>query len=213
MADTSSLADWATVASGVATVLLAGLTVVLALSTRRASAAAADASKLAQLQLQESVRPLLVPQPPREDPDDPARTLLPVRNIGVGAALNLYAVVQAAGQPKSVLGRFPESKVAGVAPGETGHLTFNAASVTSRTLGKVRLMFSDVAGQNYATEALWDRRRGAYRHLNISERKRLRLERIPPPSGWQRLSTRLKAGVSRRSSSAESEQASHDSEA
>jgi hypothetical protein len=157
----SAVADWATVASAVATVVLAALTVVLKVATRKASDAAAAASQLAQRQLQESVRPLLVPQPPEEDASHPERTVLPVRNIGVAPAVNLYARAQTRDQPEGALGRFPSGRVVGVAAGETVELSFNAASVTAAKLTTVELTFEDVSGQKYATEAGWARRRGA----------------------------------------------------
>jgi endonuclease YncB( thermonuclease family) len=186
----SALADWVTVASGAATVVLAGLTVVLMLSTRRASRAAEEASRLAQRQLQESVRPLIVPQPPREHPDDPERTLLPVRNIGVAPAVNLHASVPTGRQREGVVGRVPLGKVAGVAAGETVELSFNAGSVPARKLGRVELTFTDVAGQRYVTEASWDQRGGQYSYLRVSERRGLRIEPIPPPSRVQRWRSR-----------------------
>jgi hypothetical protein len=81
----------------------------------------------------------------------------------------------------------------GVAAGETVELSFNAASVTAAKLTTVELTFEDVSGQKYATEAGWDRRRGAYRDLRISERKGLRLERIPSPMLWRRFHAQIAA--------------------
>jgi hypothetical protein len=175
----------------VATVLLAALTVALALSGRRAALAAADASSVAQRQLQESVRPVLVPGPPRPDPDDERRTLVSVRNIGVGPALNLYGRAQRRGQPAEVLGRFPAAKVAGESADGSADLSFAAAAVTARAITRLELQFTDVSGQHYSAEAGWDQRAGAFGHLTIREREGLKLERIPPPAAWRRIASRL----------------------
>ena len=179
------------VVTGAATLVLAVLTVALARSTREAARAAAEASRLSQRQLQESVRPLLVPQAPRQDPDDPRRLLLPVRNIGVAPAVNLYAKAQTSTQAPEVLGQFPNGRLPGVAAGETEELSFNIASVTSKNLGRVELTFSDVAGQRYAAESTWDRRSGTFRHLRLQERDRLRVELIPLPGIRTRSARRL----------------------
>jgi hypothetical protein len=190
-----SLEEWGVIAaivSAITTVALAALTLSLAQTGRASSRAAEEASRLVQHQLKESLRPVLIPEAPRPDPDDPRRVLIPVRNIGAGPALNLSCRARTSDLPEGVLGRFPLTRVSGaVAARESTDLAFLAASVTEKTVTTVELTFSDVAGQRYTTRATWDRRSHAFGAVRIQDREGLKLERIPERTNWQRTTARV----------------------
>jgi hypothetical protein len=108
---TVDLGDVAALITGVTTLAVVLLTYSMARATSKSAAAAQQASELAEKQLQESHRPLLVPLDLTEAEKE---TLLRVRNIGVGPALRIYAKVTTRNMPEGVIGRFPLNQLPGV---------------------------------------------------------------------------------------------------
>jgi hypothetical protein len=166
------LGDLAAVISGVTTFALVVLTYSAVRSGRASADAAARSAQLAERQLQEAQRPLLLPETPQEEDDD---LLIPVRNCGSGPALRIYGRAQLLDLPPRVLGRFPRAVIPGVAPGSEAVLRFNAAGVTLRKLTSLKVTFVDLAGRSYTTESKWDRRQRCFTHTTVEERDTARV--------------------------------------
>lgn len=132
----ATVGDVASVITGVVTIALVVLTYFAVRSggeSAEAASKSADAelesARLAERQLQEAHRPLLLSEAPVLDGQD---LVVPLRNIGVGPAMRVYGRAQIRNLPPDVRGRFAHHVVPGVAAGSQTALRFAFASKTCR---------------------------------------------------------------------------------
>ena len=182
--------------TGVVTVVLAGLAWRSARSGENSAVAASKSARLAELQLQEAQRPLLVPEAPWPDG---VEFTLPVRNIGVGPAIRVYGRAQARNLPPSVIGRFAHHVLPGVSAGDEVSLRF---SVDLADLLSVKVTYVDATDRAYTTDAMWDRLRRSFTHVTVEEGDSVRVPvsiTITSPAGppqrdgwWKRARARVR---------------------
>lgn len=149
--------------TGLATLVLAGATAVLAFKTRDAAKAAADEAAITARQVEFSQRPVVVPASMPSFAQNTASgeldffVTMAVRNVGPGPAINLW--IGTATEPEKGLGAgsaigerpFPPP----LGPGDVGKATVLARRIDN---GRVdfRFDYEDVAGQKYLTHARCD---------------------------------------------------------
>lgn len=178
------LGDLASIITGVLTLAVIFLT-YRSVGVARASAdAAARSAQLADQQLREAQRPVLIlgtprvdelpAPPPVPDPDLTTRVgrtlaaqqaprpapipdfLLPLDNIGVGPALNVYGTVSVRDTKPGILGPFALHVHPGIAASGSGVLRFNGYTVTSKKLLGAKITYTNAGGRSYTSEAHWD---------------------------------------------------------
>lgn len=160
------LGDVVSLVSGVTTIFLVVLTYAAVRASRASAEAAADSARLAERQLQEAHRPLLLPADPSEED---GHLVIPVRNIGVGPALLIYGRAQTRNLPPNVVGRFPQSVLPGAPASGDAALRFNGAGVPLSNLLSLKVTYKDAAGRSYTTDAKWDHRLRTFTHVNVTE--------------------------------------------
>ena len=172
--------DVASIIGSATTIALVALTYATVRSGRTSADAAAVSARLAEQQLQEAHRLLLVPENPREENDE---TVVPVRNIGIGPALRVYGHAQIRddarrrerrprepGERATILEPFPLNVVPGVAAGDMANLRFNAAGAPVRSFLGLKITFEDATGRSYTTEAHYDDlRTKGFAHVRVVE--------------------------------------------
>lgn len=95
-----------------------------------------------------------------------------MENIGIGPALRVFAVAQFRNQPASVIGRFPEHVLPGVAAGGAVALRLR---MRLEDLVQLKITYADVSDHTYTTEASWHRRMGRFTHTVVTEGDRVRV--------------------------------------
>jgi hypothetical protein len=134
----ATVADVASIVTGLTTIALVCVTYIAVRSGRASAEAAALSAGLAARELQESHRPVLIPEPPEEIGPE---LVVVVRNIGVGPALRVFGRARARDLPPTVVGRFPLRPLSGIAAGyfdQTGRTPIGQAEV----LRSVRPLFA-----------------------------------------------------------------------
>jgi hypothetical protein len=179
----ASVADVASIVTGLVTIALVCVTYASVAAARSSANAASASAHLAAQQLQEAQRPVLIPGEPRPDTDDLA---IPVANIGTGPALRVFAVAQFRNQPADVIGRFPAHVLPGVAAG--GELSLHLR-LQIADLVQLRVTYVDISERSYTTEASRHPRLRRFTHTTVAEGDTVHLPvtvRIgmpqPPPS-------------------------------
>jgi hypothetical protein len=160
----ATVADVASIVTGLTTIVLVVVTYSAVRSGRAAAEAAARSAELAARELQESHRPVLIPEPPEEIGPD---LVVVVRNIGVGPALRVFGRAQARDLPPAVVGRFPSHQLSGIAAGGNGELRFRGVGLSA--LLSMKIVFDDVLGRTYTTDARWDGFRKAFVYAGVTE--------------------------------------------
>lgn len=167
--------DWETatgITTGVATLIIAALTLLSTRTARRAADAAESVARVSNAELHEAHRPVLVPGPLSVAGHD---VLVEIQNIGVGPALRVYGRAQTADLPEGVRGRFARPMLPGLAAGATGHLRFSSASLDSHRLTSLKITYASVVGCVYTTDAHWDRRHDAFSHVRVEDGDQVRI--------------------------------------
>ena len=159
----ASLADVASIVTGLVTIALVCVTYVSVAVARDSAKAASVSADLAAKQLQEAQRPVLIPGDPRQEDDD---LVIPVTNIGIGPGLRVFAVAQFRNQPANVIGRFPEHVLPGVAAGGDVALRLR---MRLEDLVQLKITYADVGDHSYTTEASWHRRLGRFTQTVVTE--------------------------------------------
>jgi hypothetical protein len=158
----ATVADVSSIITGLTTIALVMVTYAAVRSGRASAEAAASSAELAERQLREAHRPVLVPMdaPYDQGPD----LMIAVRNIGVGPALRVYGRAQTRNLPPTVVGRFALHPLAGVETGGVTELRFRAAL---QELLSVKIVFDDVLGKTYTTDARWDAIKKAFVYAGV----------------------------------------------
>jgi hypothetical protein len=161
------IGDLASLVSGVLTLAI----VLLTYRSVRVAAASADAAarsaQLADQQLREAQRPVLIAGAPRLD--EPPDFLLPLANIGVGPALNVYGTVSVRDTKPGILGPFALHVHPGIAAGEGDVLRFNGHAVTPPKLLGAKITYTDAGGRGYTSELRWDGHKKRFTSTQIKE--------------------------------------------
>lgn len=163
-AQLATIADVASIITGLTTVALVIVTYFAVRSGRASAEAAALSANLAARQLQEARRPVLIPEPPSEDEDE---LVVVVRNIGVGPALRVFGRAQTRNLPPDVVGRFPLHPLSGVEAGGEAELRFKGVPLPD--LLSMKVVFDDVLGKTYTTDARWDGRKKAFVYAGVAD--------------------------------------------
>ncbi len=90
-----------------------------------------------------------------------------VRNIGVGPALRVFGRAQTCDLPPTVVGRFPLHQLSGIAAGGMAELRFSGVALSA--LLSMKIVFDDVLGKTYTTNARWDGRQKAFVYAGVAE--------------------------------------------
>jgi hypothetical protein len=165
--------------SGIATALLACVTVYLARSTQntakathRAAQAAQETADVARKQLNYAQRPVVAPritaEPPATGPaGDPVRARLevPLRNIGVGPALEVVISIQVHSSTRQQ-DRVEQPALA-VGADIAGYLETHGAP--SAPVFALQVTYRDVSDQRYETTGRWNPDEHRYDDLKIRE--------------------------------------------
>jgi hypothetical protein len=159
----ASIADVASLATSLVTFALVVVTAFSVRVARKSANTASETAKLTAQQVQEAIRPLLIPDQPRQDGHE---IDLPIKNIGAGPALRVFCRAQVKNQPPGVVGRFPDHVIPGVAAGDEAflRLRFALADLTG-----VRITYVDAANRAYTTEAHWHDRLRRFTHTTVDE--------------------------------------------
>lgn len=189
----ASVADVASIVTGLVTIALVCVTYAAVAAARSSASAAPASAQLAAKQLQEAQRPVLIPGDPHQENDD---LEIPVSNIGTGPALRVFAVARFLNQPTNVIGRFPEHVLPGVAAG--GELTLRLR-MRLEDLVQLRVTYADIADRSYTTEATWHARLGRFTHATVAEGDSVRVPvtirigspQVPSPNPLGEPSARL----------------------
>ena len=160
----ATVADVASIVTGLTTIALVVVTYIAVRSGRASAEAAALSAGLAERELQEAHRPVLIPEAPREHGPE---LVVTVRNIGVGPALRVFGRAQTRDLPPNVAGRFPSHQLSGVEAGGVGELSFRG--VTLADLLSLKVVFDDVLGKTYTTDARWEGIQKAFVYAGIAE--------------------------------------------
>jgi hypothetical protein len=160
----ATVADVASIVTGLTTIALVVVTYTAVRSGRASAEAAAVSAGLAARELQEAHRPVLIPEPPAENGPE---LVIAVRNIGVGPALRVFGRAQARDLPPTVVGRFPLHPLSGLAAGNAAELRFRGVALPN--LLSLKIVFDDVLGKTYTTDARWDGVQKAFVHAGIAE--------------------------------------------
>lgn len=163
-AQLATVADVASIITGLTTIALVVVTYVAVRSGRASAEAAALSAELAARELQEAHRPVLIPEAPSEQDLELA---VVVRNIGIGPALQIFGRAQTRDLPPDVVGRFPLHPLSGVEPGGTTELRFRGVPLSG--LLSVKVVFDDVLGKTYTTDARWDGQKKAFVYAGVAE--------------------------------------------
>jgi hypothetical protein len=158
----ATVADVASIITGLTTIGLVVITYIAVRSGRASADAAALSAGLAARELQEAHRPVLVPESLREDAPELSVT---VRNIGVGPALRVFGRAQTRKLPPNVAGRFPLHQLSGVAVGGEVELRFRGIALSD--LLSLKVVFDDVLGKTYTTDARWEGSQKAFVYAKI----------------------------------------------
>lgn len=161
--DLNNLVD---LVSSLATIGLVLLTYSAVRSGRAAAEAAAESARLAEQQLQEAHRPLLIPTEPQKVGSD---VVVSVHNIGVGPAIRVYGYARLQDLPPSVPCRFARFVTPGAPAGGITALRFNAATVALAKLLSVEITYRDTGGRSYTTHAKWDKRHTTFTNVRVRE--------------------------------------------
>jgi hypothetical protein len=159
----ATVADVASIVTGLTTIALVVVTYIAVRSGRASAEAAALSAGLAARELQEAHRPVLIPETPEQGPE----LVVAVRNIGVGPALRVFGRAQTRDLPPTVVGRFPLHQLSGVAAGGVAELRFRGVALSN--LLSLKIVFDDVLGKTYTTDARWDGIQKAFAHAGVAE--------------------------------------------
>jgi hypothetical protein len=159
----ATIADIASIVTGLTTIALVIVTYIAVRSGRASAEAAALSAELAARELQETHRPVLIPETPVEHGPE---LVVTVRNIGVGPALRVFGRAQTRKLPPNVVGRFPLHQLSGVAVGGEAELRFRGVDLPD--LLSLKVVFDDVLGKTYTTDARWDERQKAFVYAGIA---------------------------------------------
>lgn len=160
----ATVADVASIVTGLTTIALVVVTYAAVRSGRASAEAAALSADLAARELQEAHRPVLIPEAPSEQERD---LVVIVRNIGIGPALRIFGRAQTRDLPPDAVGRFPLHPLSGVEAGGKTELRFRGVPL-SRLLS-LKVVFDDVLGRTYTTEARWDGHKKAFVYAEVAE--------------------------------------------
>jgi hypothetical protein len=106
----ATVADVASIVTGLTTIALVAVTYVAVRSGRASAEAVALSAGLAARELQEAHRPVLIPEAPLENDHE---LVVSICNIGVGPALRIFGRAQTRNLPTNVAGRFPLHQLSG----------------------------------------------------------------------------------------------------
>jgi len=160
----ATVADVASIVTGLTTIALVVVTYVAVRSGRASAEAAALSAGLAARELQEAHRPVLIPEAPLESGNE---LVVAVRNIGVAPALRIFGRAQTRDLPANVVGRFPLHQLSGVEAGGVAELRFRGVALPD--LLSLKVVFDDVLGKTYTTDARWEGRQKAFVYAGIAE--------------------------------------------
>lgn len=160
----ATVADVASIVTGLTTIALVIVTYIAVRSGRASAEAAALSAGLAARELQEAHRPVLIPEAPLEHDHE---LVVIVRNIGVGPALRVFGRAQMRDLPSNVAGRFPLHQLSGVEAGGVGELRFRGVALTD--LLSLKVVFDDVLGKTYTTDARWEGIQKAFVYAGIAD--------------------------------------------
>jgi hypothetical protein len=160
----ATVADVASIVTGVTTIALVVVTYIAVRSGRASAEAAALSAGLAARELQEAHRPVLIPETPYEHGPE---LVVAVRNIGVGPALRVFGRAQTRDLPQNVAGRFPLHQLSGIAAGGVAELRFRGVALPA--LLSLKIVFDDALGKTNTTDARWDGLQKAFAHAGVAE--------------------------------------------